>query len=129
MRDHAPQLAMPMGQEPAADRQADHSQDQQLIADHQAGQDHERHTAEHEGRAGRHAADDHLERRINQRRQAEHEQPHAHPHNALEAGQLGSQLPGRVLLRRAQLRPGAGFLALDHRHRSAEDESWLRVEG
>ena len=84
-RNHPAQLPMPMRQEPAAHGQPDAAQNQQLIADHQAGQDHERHTAEHQRRTGRHAADNRLERRPHQRCQAEHEQPHAHPHNALEA--------------------------------------------
>ena len=34
---------MPMRQEPAAYRDADSAQNQQFIADHQAGQNHQRH--------------------------------------------------------------------------------------
>jgi hypothetical protein len=41
------QLAMPMGQEPTADCHSDAAQNQQLIADYQAGQDHEGQAAEH----------------------------------------------------------------------------------
>src|ERR1019366_6140001 len=61
---------------------------------------------------------------------AEHEQANANPHNALQAGELCPQLTRRVLLGRPQFCASVGFLALDHRHRRAEDEggAGLRVE-
>ena len=68
---------MPMRQEPAADRYTHDAKYEQFITDYHAWQDHEGHTAEHEGGAGGHAADDHLERRPHQRGQAKHKQPHA----------------------------------------------------
>jgi hypothetical protein len=101
-----------MDQERPADCYAHDAKYEQLITDDHARQDHEGHTAEHEGGAGGDAADDDLERRINQRRQAKHEQANAYPDNAFEAGKLGPQLPRRVLLRRPEFRPGAGFLAV-----------------
>jgi hypothetical protein len=72
--DYPAQLAVAMGQEPAADRHRDAPQNQQFIADYQAGQDHEGQAAEHQRRAGRHAANDYLEGWPDQRSQAEHEQ-------------------------------------------------------
>jgi len=74
-----------MRQEPAADCHSDDAQNQQLIADYQARQDHEGHASQHERRTGRHAGDHHLEGWVHQGCEAEDEQANANPHNALEA--------------------------------------------
>jgi hypothetical protein len=41
------QLAVAMGKEPAADCDGNGAQNQQLVADYEAGEDHEGHAAEH----------------------------------------------------------------------------------
>ena len=114
---------MPMRQEPAPHRQHHYAQNQKLIANYEAGQDHKGQAAQHQGRTRRHAGDHHLEGWVHQGCEAEHEQANADPHNALEARKLGSQLARGVLLRRAQLCAGVGFLPLDHGHRGAYYEA------
>ena len=116
------QAPMPVREKPAAHRHADATQNQQLIFHNQRRQHHERHAADRDGRAGRHAADERLERRIKDGCEPKQKHAHAEPHNALEARQLRAALSRRILLRRPKLRLRARLLALYNWHRRSHQD-------
>ena len=85
----AAEVAVAVGDEPAANGESNRAEDEEFIADDEGGQDDKGDAADDDGSAGGDAADNGLQRRPKEGNETENEQGDANPDGAFEAGKFG----------------------------------------